>query len=93
MGFQQNNPLNFKGIPDLDGAQTWLRGIEKNIRVMACSEKQKVQFGTHMLKEEAEDWWDNAHQRIENVSKEITWAIFRFAFMQKYFPKDVYGKK
>lgn len=55
-----NNFLIFKGRHDPDGAHTWLKGIEKIFGVMACSEEQKVHFGTRMLKEEAKDWWDNA---------------------------------
>lgn len=52
---QRNNRPTFKGMYDLDGKQTWLRDIEKICMVMACTEAQKVQFGTHMLAEEADD--------------------------------------
>ena len=43
--------------------------------MIACNEVQKVQFGTHMLSEEAEDWWDNVCQRLEVVGTEITWVV------------------
>lgn len=46
----------FKGRYDPDGAQTWLKEIERVFRVMECTEVQKVCFGTHMLVEEADDW-------------------------------------
>ncbi|KEH22052.1 hypothetical protein MTR_7g029390 [Medicago truncatula] len=42
---------------DPDGAQKWLKEIERIFRVMQCSEVQKVRFGTHMLADEADDWW------------------------------------
>lgn len=58
--FQRNNPPMFKGMYDMEGAHAWLKEIEKNFRVMAYTEEHKVLFGTHMLSEEAEDWWDNA---------------------------------
>lgn len=45
----------FKGQYDPNGAQAWIRGIEKIFRVMACTDVQKVQFGNHMLEEEARD--------------------------------------
>ena len=54
--FLKNNPPTFKGRYDPDGAQIWLKEIEKIFRVMTCTEAQKVQFGTHMLSEEAENW-------------------------------------
>ena len=60
---------------------------------MACADAQKVQFGTHMLSEEAEDWWDNTRQRLEDVGTEITWTVFRNEFLEKYFLEDARGKR
>lgn len=60
---------------------------------MACTEEHKVLFGTHMLSEEAKDWWDNTLQRLEVVGAEITWVMFRVKFLEKYFPEDVCSKK
>lgn len=53
--FQRNNSSTFKGRYDLEGAQVWLREIEKIFQVMACTEEHKVLFGTHMLSEEVKD--------------------------------------
>ncbi|XP_050897099.1 uncharacterized protein LOC127103906 [Lathyrus oleraceus] len=57
--FQRNNPPSFGGVYEPDKAQECLKAIEKIFRVMNCSDAQKVQFGTHMLEKEAEDWWRN----------------------------------
>jgi len=54
--FLRNHPLTFKGRYDPDGAQTWLKEIERIFRVIQCNEVQRVRFGTHMLAEEADDW-------------------------------------
>jgi len=54
--FLRNHPPTFKGRYDPDGAQTWLKEVERVLRVMQCSEVQMVHFGTHMLAEEADDW-------------------------------------
>jgi len=51
----RNHPPTFKGRYDPDGAQKWLKEVERISRVMQCSEVQKVRFGTHMLAEEADD--------------------------------------
>ena len=59
---------------------------------MACTEDQKVQFSTHMLSKEAEDWWENARQRVEFVCTQITWVVFRVHFLEKYFLEDVQSK-
>jgi hypothetical protein len=55
--FLRNHPPTFKGRCDPDGAQTWLKEVERAFRVMQCTEEQKVRFGTHILAEEADDWW------------------------------------
>ena len=44
---------------------------------MDCTPAQKVRYGTHMLAEEADDWWLEARQRLETANEEITWAVIR----------------
>ncbi|KEH16924.1 hypothetical protein MTR_0065s0050 [Medicago truncatula] len=53
--FLRNHPPAFKGRYDPDGAQKWLKEVDRIFRVMQCSEVQKVRFGTHMLAEEADN--------------------------------------
>ncbi|XP_050895188.1 uncharacterized protein LOC127101788 [Lathyrus oleraceus] len=75
-------------------AQEWLKAIEKIFRVMNCSNAQKVQFDTYMLEKEAEDWWHNTIQRFNEDGIEVTWTLFHYAFLEKYFPEDsrIYDK-
>ncbi|XP_058760911.1 uncharacterized protein LOC131634282 [Vicia villosa] len=91
--FQRNNPPVFEGEHEPDKAQAWLKAIEKIFRVMNCTDAQKVQFGTHMLEKEAEDWWNNTLQRFEEDGIEVTWDLFRDVFLENYFPEDCRGKK
>ncbi|XP_050896238.1 uncharacterized protein LOC127102975 [Lathyrus oleraceus] len=37
---------------------------------------QKVQFDTHMLEKEAEDWWRKTVQRFDEDGIEVTWELF-----------------
>ncbi|XP_058725846.1 uncharacterized protein LOC131597152 [Vicia villosa] len=60
---------------------------------MNCTDVQKLQFGTHMLEKEPEDWWGNTVQRFDEEGMEFTWALFHDAFLENYFPEDVHGKK
>ncbi|XP_058784313.1 uncharacterized protein LOC131659091 [Vicia villosa] len=53
----------------------------------------KVQYGTHMLAGEADDWWLDTCQRLEVVGEVITRAVFSRGFLRKYLPEDVRGKK
>ena len=91
--FQRNNPPIFEGEHEPDKAQAWLKAIEKIFRVMNCTDAQKVQFGTHKLEKEAEDWWNNTVQRFDEEGIEVTWALFRDVFLENYFPDDCRGKK
>lgn len=75
--FQRNNSSTLKGRDDPEGAHAWMKEIENIFRVMPCAEEQKVLFGTHMLSEEAENWRDNACQRLEATGTEVTWVVFR----------------
>jgi len=43
--FLRNHPPTFKGRYDPDGAQTWLKEIERVFRVRQCTEVQKVRLG------------------------------------------------
>ena len=67
--------------------------VERIFSVMQCSEVQKVRFGTHMLAEEADDWWVSLLLILEQDGTIVTWAVFRREFLDRYFPEDVQGKK
>eukprot|EP00256_Glycine_max_P067144 XP_025981739.1 uncharacterized protein LOC102669650 [Glycine max] len=92
--FQRNNPPTFKGGYDPEGAEAWLREIEKIFRVMECQDHQKVLFATHMLADEAEYWWENTRPRLEGAGGAVVpWGTFRQTFLEKYFPEDVKNRK
>jgi len=56
--FEKQNPPRFKGGYDLEGAQTWLRELEKIFHALQCDEADKVTFVAYALSENAENWWD-----------------------------------
>jgi len=55
--FLRNHPPTFKGRYDPDGAQKWLKEVERIFRVMQCNETHMVRFDTNVLAEEADDLW------------------------------------
>src|ERR1044072_4441558 len=91
--FQRNNPPLFKGTHDPESAQRWLKEIKRIFRVIDCAEELKVRYGTHMLTEEADDWWVATRTELEEDGIALTWAVFRRAFLRRYFPEDIRGKK
>jgi len=91
--FLRNHPPTFKGRYDPDGAQTLLKEVERIFRVMECTDIQMGGFGTHMLVDEADDWWVSVQPVLENGGAAVTWVVFRREFLNRYFPEDVHGKK
>nr|XP_012575570.1 uncharacterized protein LOC101499246 [Cicer arietinum] len=87
--FHKANPQSFEGHYNPDGAQKWLQEVEKLFRGVACSEGHIVHLRTFMLTKEAEHWWDNAHQRLDNDGIAITSDVFKNTFLVKYFPEDI----
>src|SRR3954471_16185666 len=73
--FRRNNPPLFKGTHDPEGAQKWLKEIERIFRVIDCAENLKVRYGTHMLSEEADDWWMATRDELQAAGTAITWAV------------------
>ncbi|XP_058726571.1 uncharacterized protein LOC131597932 [Vicia villosa] len=90
---QWNNPPLLKGTHDPDGAQKWLKEIERIFRVIDYAENMKVRYGTHMLSEEAGDLWVANRAELDADGVEITWVVFRREFLRRYFPEDVQGRK
>src|SRR3954451_2353845 len=72
--FQRNNPPLFKGTHDPEGAQKWLKEIDRIFRVIDCAEDLKVRYGTHMLSEEADNWWMATRTELEANGVAISWA-------------------
>ena len=41
-----------------------------------------MRFGTHMLAEEADDWWIGLLPILEQDGAEVTWAVFKREFLE-----------
>jgi len=52
-----------------------------------------VRFGTHMLAEEADDWWVSAQPILENGGGVVTWAVFRREFLKDTFRRMFVERK
>ncbi|XP_057426139.1 uncharacterized protein LOC130719535 [Lotus japonicus] len=67
--------------------------IEKILRSITCTENHKVTYTGYLLTREAENWWTYAKERLLQTNQAINWAVFKGAFMEKYFPEDVKRRK
>ncbi|XP_061347778.1 uncharacterized protein LOC133293254 [Gastrolobium bilobum] len=54
---------------------------------MGCLEAQKMDYASYQLTGEALTWWTGARALLRAQNTDLTWAVFRRVFLDKYFPK------
>ncbi|CAJ2661835.1 unnamed protein product [Trifolium pratense] len=91
--FSQYNPPKFNGEHDPDKADRWLEDIEKIFEMLHCTDAKKVEYGTFLLRAEAESWWRGERQIMENNHEELNWESFKEKFLGKYFPSSARSEK
>jgi hypothetical protein len=40
-------------------AKDWLRTVERELHTTQCNDREKVLYGTHLLRGAAQSWWDS----------------------------------
>jgi hypothetical protein len=73
-------------------ADDWLKVVEKKLRVVQCSDREKVLLASHQLSGPAADWWD-AYVEAHEEPKSINWPKSRVAFRTHHIPQGVKLKK
>jgi hypothetical protein len=56
--FQCTKPPTFSQAMEPMDADDWLKSMEKKLRVVQCSDREKVLLASHHLSGPAADWWD-----------------------------------
>ncbi|GKV38840.1 hypothetical protein SLEP1_g46705 [Rubroshorea leprosula] len=87
------NPPSFKGVPDPDVAESWVKKLEKMFKLLKCTDGQKVELAVFTLEGEDDDWWTAAQDGFSKRGKEVTWDKFVQAFYRKYFSTVVLERK
>jgi len=57
---------------------------------MQCNDVQMVRFGTHMLAEEADDWWVSVQPVLEIGGTAVTWAVFRKRGVTSFLARPIF---
>jgi hypothetical protein len=69
--FQGTKPPTFSHSVEPTDADDWLKTIEKKLKVVQCSNHEKVLFASQQLVGPAVDWWDayvQAHKEPETIN-------------------------
>uniref|UniRef100_A0A2N9GH84 CCHC-type domain-containing protein n=1 Tax=Fagus sylvatica TaxID=28930 RepID=A0A2N9GH84_FAGSY len=96
MEFRKQNPPTFAGATDPMVAENWLLKMEKLLKVLHCTDSQKVEYATFALEGPAERWWAGTEVLLKEELGEnghVTWDKFKKVFNETYFPEVVRDRK
>ncbi|XP_062104087.1 uncharacterized protein LOC133815246 [Humulus lupulus] len=79
---EKQAPPTFEGKVDPMVAEDWLRSIEAIFDHMELNDRQRISCTAHLLKFDAQIWWDVVKQTRDLNT--MTWADFIQAFSKKY---------
>ncbi|XP_061346910.1 uncharacterized protein LOC133292511 [Gastrolobium bilobum] len=83
------HPPTFEGVDNLEAAARWLQMIEHIFERKGCPEAQKTDYASYQLIGEALTWWIGARALLRAQNVDLTWAVFRRVFLDKYFLKSM----
>ncbi|XP_035546584.1 uncharacterized protein LOC118348632 [Juglans regia] len=87
--FNRMHPPLFDGRGDPTLAEDWIQDIEEILRVLTCTEEQKVAYATFKLIGEAKRWWISERSIREAKGTEIvSWLHFKQIFLERFFPSS-----
>ncbi|XP_028053425.1 uncharacterized protein LOC114257819 [Camellia sinensis] len=82
-------PPSFQGGIEPLKAEAWVLETENLFEVFPCSEAHEVLVATFTLQEESKRWW----MLVRDTNTALTWAPFKEALFEKYFPQYVRDRK
>ncbi|XP_073153550.1 uncharacterized protein [Henckelia pumila] len=84
----KNRAQTFKGDPDPEVGQNWLKHIETQLRLLEIPDEFKVDVVTPFLEEKAAKWWEAVSPPM-TAAGPITWRQFKDVFLKQYYPAEV----
>ncbi|XP_043696782.1 uncharacterized protein LOC122647450 [Telopea speciosissima] len=92
--FQKHHPPTFyKLIHDSMFPATWLWDLERIFEVLSCNHLENIRCATFQLRGDADVWWRSSKDHFCAKYPNATWAQFKEAFLENYFPRNFQEKK
>ena len=92
--FLQHHPSRFNGKTSPDGADLWMRDMERIYDAKRCPAENRLAYTEYLLASEAVHWWSSMKMMLEDSREPITWELFKKKFYTEYFPDSVrYAKE
>ncbi|KAI3691369.1 hypothetical protein L2E82_49718 [Cichorium intybus] len=87
--FMSCKPKEFHGKEGAVGLLKWIDSMESVLHISKCTEGNKVEFATCMLKDRALTWWKNEIQtRTRVAAYQLSWEDLKKLLIEEYCPKD-----
>jgi hypothetical protein len=84
--FLRTCPTTFSQDKDPMDAEDWLKGVEKKLVIVQCTDREKVLFAAHQLYGTVANWWETYCNTYANVDT-ITWNEFNARFRTHNVPR------
>ncbi|KZV35814.1 hypothetical protein F511_09515 [Dorcoceras hygrometricum] len=84
--FQSFKPPTLTGIESAIDCENLLEDIEQLFEALDYTDERRVKLIIHQLHGIGKSWWVATKKALENQGTVITWAVFRTAFYQRFFP-------
>ncbi|KZV31934.1 hypothetical protein F511_13373 [Dorcoceras hygrometricum] len=84
--FQSFKPPTLTGTESSIDCENWLEDIEQLFEALDYTDERWVKLIIHQLHGIGKSWWVATKKAFENQGTVITWAVFRTAFYQRFFP-------
>jgi len=92
--FLQHHPSRFDGKVSPNGADQWMRDMERIYDAKRCPVENRLAYTEYLLAGEVVHWWSNMKMMLEDSREPITWELFKKKFNVEYFPDSVrYAKE
>lgn len=83
--FKNHNPPTFSCFTNPIIVEDWMRSIKMTFELLTCSNAQKVNCASHMLRDSAIHQWDMTKRVYVMLENLMTWAQFKELFNEKYY--------
>jgi hypothetical protein len=83
--FMRGHPPMFAHSADPMDAEDWLHTVEWELHTAQCNDREKVLYGSRLLRGAAQSWWES-YLATHADPKAITWEEFRDNFCRYHVP-------
>ncbi|KZV49525.1 hypothetical protein F511_24474 [Dorcoceras hygrometricum] len=84
--FKSFKPPTLTGTESAIECENWLEDIEQLFEALEYTDERRVKLIIHQLHGVGKSWWVATKKALETQGTVITWAVFRTAFYQRFFP-------